>query len=230
MRLKMRVLLVEDEPSAAWVVETGLRERAFEVDVCRTGRAALARASSYEYQLAVLDVGLPDTNGLAVCRELRVRGLQMPVLMLTARDAVEERVAGLDAGADDYLVKPYDFPELLARVRALLRRPRVLEPEVIELGHLRMNRRRGEVRTRAGVVELTAKEYRLLECLARRRGEMVSRMEILDYVWSGFEEPESNVVEVYIRRLRRKLGDGQGVIIRTRRGLGYILDAPDAGA
>lgn len=227
----MRVLLAEDEPAAAWVVETGLREHSFDVDVCRTGRAALARAGSWEYQLVVLDVGLPDTDGFAVCRELRERGLHAPVLMLTARDAVEDRVSGLDAGADDYLVKPYEFAELLARIRALLRRPHALEPEILELRHLRISPRRCEVRSGEEIVELTAREYRLLEYLARRRGEMVSREDILDHVWAGFEEPESNIVEVYVSRLRRKLGDGgRGSLIQTRRGLGYVLDPPDAGA
>jgi DNA-binding response OmpR family regulator len=227
----VRVLLAEDEPAAAWVVETGLREHAFEVDVCRTGRAALARVAAYEYQLVVLDVGLPDTDGLAVCRELRERGLHVPVLMLTARDAVQDRVAGLDAGADDYLVKPYEFPELLARIRALLRRPHVMEPEIVELRHLRIFPRLCQVRNGAEIVELTAKEYQLLEYLLRRRGEMVSREEILDNVWANYEEPESNVVEVYVSRLRRKLGNGGGEpLISTRRGLGYVLEAGAADA
>jgi two-component system copper resistance phosphate regulon response regulator CusR len=227
----VRVLLAEDEPAAAWVVQTGLREQSFEVDVCRTGRAALTYAGSRDYQLVVLDVGLPDTDGLAVCRELRARRLPVPILMLTARDAVQDRVAGLDAGADDYLVKPYEFPELLARIRALLRRPHVLEPEILEVRHLRISPRLREVRSGAEIVELTAKEYLLLEYLAHRRGEMVSRQEILGHVWSGFEEPESNVVEVYVSRLRRKLGNGGGgPLIQTRRGLGYVFDRPGADA
>jgi len=225
------VLLVEDEPAAAWVVETGLREQSFSVDVCRTGRAALARAGSCDYQLLVLDVGLPDRDGLSVCRELRERGLHTPVLMLTARDAVGDRVAGLDAGADDYLVKPYEFSELLARVRALLRRPARLEPETLEVRHVSITPRRKEVRSAGALVELTAKEYLLLEFLARRRSEMVSREEILDHVWAGEDEPASNVIEVYVSRLRRKLGDGGGApLIHTRRGLGYVLDPRDDGA
>jgi two-component system copper resistance phosphate regulon response regulator CusR len=211
-------------------VETGLREHSFDVDVCRTGRAALARVASYDYELLVLDLGLPDTDGLTVCRELRSRGKRVPILMLTARDAVEDRVVGLDAGADDYLVKPYEFPELLARVRALLRRPHVLEPEVLALGHVRIDLRRREVRSGAAVVRLTGKEYRLLEFMARRRGMLVSRDEILDSVWAGFEEPESNVVEVYISRLRRKLADGgHAPLIRAHRGRGYVLHASEAG-
>jgi two-component system copper resistance phosphate regulon response regulator CusR len=227
----MRVLLAEDEPAAAWVVETGLREQSFEVDVCRTGQAALARARSREYELVVLDVGLPDTDGLSVCRALRDHGVQAPVLMLTARDAVEDRVAGLDSGADDYLVKPYEFPELPARIRALLRRPHVREPEILEVRHLRIDTRGGHVRRGADLVELTAKEYRLLEFLARRRGQMVSRGDILEHVWAGYEEPDSNVVEVYVSRLRRKLGDGgRGPLIQTRRGLGYVFDPREARA
>jgi two-component system copper resistance phosphate regulon response regulator CusR len=221
----VRILVVEDEPAAAWVVETGLREQSFDVDVCRSGRAALGRASSYEYNLMVLDLGLPDTDGLAVCRELRERGVHVPVLMLTARDAVADRVAGLNAGADDYLVKPYEFPELVARVNALLRRPPVLERDPLQLRHLQIDSRRREVRSGGEIVELTAKEYSLLEYLAQRRGDLVTREEILDHVWTGHAEPESNVVEVYVSRLRRKLGDdGRGPLIRSRRGLGYLLD------
>jgi two-component system copper resistance phosphate regulon response regulator CusR len=227
----MRVLVAEDEPSAAWVVETGLREQLFDVDVCRTGRAALARAAAHSYELVVLDLGLPDIDGVAVCRELRQRGVHAPVLMLTARDAVEDRVAGLDAGADDYLVKPYEFPELLARVRALLRRPHLMEPEILEVRHLQIDTHRREVRRGPEVIELTAKEYRLLEYLARRRGAVVSRAEIVDQVWTDYQVPDSNVVEVYVSRLRRKLGDaGRGPIILTRRGLGYVLDPPDGRA
>jgi DNA-binding response OmpR family regulator len=227
----VRVLLAEDEPAAAWVVETGLREHAFDVDVCRTGKAALSRAGTRDYQLVVLDVGLPDTDGLTVCRELRRRGLHAPVLMLTARDAVQDRVAGLDAGADDYLVKPYDFQELLARVRALLRRPPEREPDVVAVRHLTIDRRRREVRAAKQVVELTAMEYRLLDLLTQRPGEMVTREDIVDEVWAGSAEPESNVVEVYVSRLRRKLGDdGRGPLIHTRRGLGYRLDPTGADA
>ena len=222
----MRILVAEDEPAAGWLLEKGLREHGYEVDLVRGGGAAFARAVSFSYDLLLLDLGLPGRDGLDVCRELRERGLALPVLMLTARDAVQDRIAGLDAGGDDYLVKPYDFQELLARIRALLRRPPGMASEVLVVDDLSLSLRSREVRRGEQMVELTAKEFALLEYLARRAGEVVTRADILDYVWAGYDEPGSNVVEVYVRRLRRKLDEGRPIpLIHTRRGHGYVLGA-----
>jgi two-component system copper resistance phosphate regulon response regulator CusR len=220
----VRILVAEDEPAAGWILEKGLREHGYEVDLVRSGVSALARASSYSYDLLLLDLGLPGKDGVDVCRELRGRQLSMPVLMLTARDAVQDRVTGLDAGGDDYLVKPYDFQELLARIRALLRRPPAVAAEVLVVEDLSLAMRSREVRRGGLTVELTAKEYALLEYLARRAGEVVSRDDILENVWAGYDEPDSNVVEVYVRRLRLKIDEGRAVpLIHTRRGHGYVL-------
>jgi two-component system copper resistance phosphate regulon response regulator CusR len=173
---------------------------------------------------------LPRRNGFEVCRELRAAGSAVPVLMLTARDAVEDRVAGLDSGADDYLPKPFDFDELLARVRALLRRRPALYPEVITVADLSIDARARRV-TRGGAhIELTAKEYALLEYLARRADEVVGRADIAEHVWDESYDPFSKVIEVFIQRLRRKVDGGRRVkLIRTRRGEGYTLTARGAG-
>ena len=171
----MRILLVEDEPDAARLLAKGLREQRYAVDVAPDGEAAVFQASVNDYDLLILDVLLPLKDGFEVCREVRAAGGQMPILLLTARDAVQDRIAGLDYGADDYLTKPYDFHELLARVRALLRRGPSFKPEQLMIADLRINTRTHEV-TRAGrVLALTAKEYALLEYLARRAGEVVTR-------------------------------------------------------
>lgn len=227
----MRILLVEDEPSAAKMLAKGLREDTYAVDVATNGEQALLQAYLNDYDLIILDVMLPRKDGFAVCRELRAGGAAVPILMLTARDALEDRVGGLDAGADDYLTKPFDFEELLARVRALLRRKAALYPEVINLADLSINTRARQV-TRAGkTVDLTAKEYALLEYLARRADEVVSRAEIAEHVWDESFDPFSKVIEVFIQRLRRKLDDGQTPkLIHTRRGEGYLLSAKGAGA
>jgi DNA-binding response OmpR family regulator len=220
----LRILLVEDEPAAMWALEKGLREQSYEVRKARRGDDALAAALAFPHDLVLLDLMLPGKDGLEVCRELRGRGSTVPVLMLTARDAVEDRVRGLDCGADDYLVKPYDFHELLARIRALLRRGPALRPDTVAVADVVIDRRACTVKRRGVQVELTAKEYALLEYLARRAGEVVSRRDILDCVWDGRFEPESNVVEVYVRRLRRKLDRGsRGRLLRTRRGQGYMF-------
>lgn len=225
----MRILLVEDEPSAASMLAKGLREEAYAVDIADDGETALSQAVVNDYDLIVLDVVLPGMDGFKVCRELRANGLTVPVLMLTARDAVEDRVEGLDSGADDYLPKPFDFDELLARVRALLRRKPALYPEVITVGDLAVRTRRRQV-TRAGrSIDLTAKEYALLEYLARRAGEVVSRAEISEHVWDESYDPFSKVIEVFIQRLRRKVDEGHALkLIHTRRGEGYVLTGLDA--
>ena len=221
----MRVLLVEDEPDAARMVAKGLREQAYAVDVVADGEAACYQALIADYDAVVLDVLLPLKNGLEVCRELRREGFSAPILMLTARDAVEARIAGLDSGADDYLTKPFEFGELLARLRALIRRgARPLLPESLRIADLELDTRAHRVTKRGREVLLTAREYALLEYLARRCGEVVGRAEISEHVWDDSYEPFSNVIEVYVRRLRRKLDDpGAESLIRTRRGEGYEL-------
>lgn len=222
----MRILLVEDEPDAARMLAKGLREEAYAVDVAADGEQALEQVWVNDYDLIILDVMLPQKDGFEVCRELRATGADVPVLMLTARDAVEDRVAGLDSGADDYLSKPFDFDELLARVRALLRRRPALYPGVINVADLSIDTR-GRRASRGGRdVELTAKEYALLEYLARRADEVVGRADISEHVWDESYAPFSKVIEVFIQRLRRKIDEGHDLkLIRTRRGEGYMLTA-----
>ena len=221
----MRVLLVEDEPNAALVLARGLREQAYAVDVATEGEAALFQAATTDYDAIVLDVMLPLKDGFAVCRAIRASGSGVPILMLTARDAVEARIEGLDCGADDYLVKPFDFGELLARLRALARRgQQPLLPQLLTVGPLTLDTRGRRVRVRGGDVALTAKEYSLLEYLARRAGDVVSRADIAEHVWDEHYDPLSNVIDVYVQRLRRKVDlPGQESLIRTRRGEGYQL-------
>jgi DNA-binding response OmpR family regulator len=221
----MRVLLVEDEPQAAQVLAKGLREQAYAVDIAADGETALFQAGTTDYDALILDVMLPRVGGLAVCRSIRATGNVVPILMLTARDAVESRIEGLDCGADDYLVKPYDFGELLARLRAVIRRGRQpVLPERMVIGPLTIDTRRRSALVRNAEIMLTAKEYALLEYLARRAGDVVSRGDIAEHVWDEHYDPMSNVVDVYIQRLRRKLeAAGQASLIRTRRGEGYQL-------
>ena len=221
----MRILLVEDEPSAARFIAKGLREAKHAVDIAPDGTAASRQCQENDYDAVILDVMLPGKDGLAVCRDLRAAGSDVPVLMLTARDAVEARVQGLDAGADDYLTKPFDFRELLARVRALTRRDRrPLAPERIEVGPLAIDVAGQRVWIDGRELELTSREYALLEYLARRAGEVVGRADIAEHVWDENYDPFSNVVDVYVQRLRRKLDSGDGPsLIRTRRGQGYQL-------
>jgi two-component system copper resistance phosphate regulon response regulator CusR len=224
----MRILLVEDDPVIASSLSKGLREEAYAVDVATDGDAAVYQAVVNPYDAVVLDVMLPKQDGFAVCRELRRRGLATPVLMLTARDAVTDRIAGLDTGADDYLTKPFELGELLARLRALLRRGPALTPAVLRVADLELDTR-GQRASRAGrAVALTTREYALLEFLARNAGRVVGRAEISDHVWDDRYDPFSNLIESYINRLRRKL-DAPGLppLIHTRRGAGYVLgDTP----
>jgi DNA-binding response OmpR family regulator len=220
----MRILLVEDEPSAAQMLAKGLREQSYAVDVATDGEAAIYQAGINDYDLVILDVMLPLKDGFEVCRELRAGGLTFPILMLTARDAPPDRVAGLDRGADDYLTKPFDFHELLARLRALLRRGPALRPETVEIADLSIDMRARRVRRSGRQIELTAKEYALLEYMARRAGEVVTRAEIAEHVWEENFDPFSNLIEVYVQRLRRKIDEGHAPkLLRTRRGEGYVL-------
>ena len=221
----MRVLLVEDEPNAAHVLAKGLREQAYAVDVAADGDTAIFQVGITDYDAVILDVMLPVKDGFAVCRAVRESGCTVPILMLTARDAVDARIEGLDSGADDYLVKPFDFGELLARLRALVRRGRQpLVPERLAAGPLTIETRSHRVRLHNRDVPLTAKEYALIEYLVRRVGDVVSRADIAEHVWDEHYDPVSNVVDVYVQRLRRKLDrPGADSMIRTRRGEGYQL-------
>ena len=221
----MRVLLVEDEPAAAAILAKGLREQAYAVDIASDGEDASFRLATTDYDVVILDVVLPLKDGLTVACELRRGGSTVPVLMLTARDAVQARVAGLDSGADDYLTKPFDFTELLARLRALIRRgTRAPLPERLTVGPLVLDTRLRHLTKRGRSVGLTTREYALLEFLARRVDQVVGRAEIAEHVWDESYDPVSNVIDVYIQRLRRKIDDASGPsLIRTRRGEGYAL-------
>ena len=203
----------------------GLREHSYAVDVSNAGGDAAYALSIADYDAVILDVGLPGMDGYSLCRMMRQRGSIVPVLMLTARDAVEHRIAGLDNGADDYLTKPFDFGELLARLRALIRRgQRPLASSVIRLGRIELDTRARLVRKDQHPVTLTAREYGLLEFLALHAGEVVGRATIAEHVWDASYDPFSNVIDVCVQRLRRKLDDpGQPSVIVTRRGEGYML-------
>ena len=226
----MRILLAEDEIRVASFIAKGLREQSYAVDIAPEGEQAVYLAAVNSYDLVILDVMLPLKDGYAVCRELRATGLRVPILMLTARDAVDDRVAGLDAGADDYLVKPFDFKELLARLRALLRRSATLRPPVARVADLVLNTGSHAVARAGRAVTLTAKEYALLEYLVLNRGRVVGREEIAQHVWDESFDAFSNVIDVYIRRLRGKLDTGHSPrLIHTRRGAGYLL-TEEAGA
>lgn len=222
----MRLLLVEDEPRVARFIAKGTRERGYAVDIAGDGEEALYKASISEYDLIILDVMLPIKNGFEVCREMRANGVSQPVLMLTARDAIDDRVTGLDCGADDYLGKPFDFKELLARIRALLRRANEVRPETLKIADLTINTASHAV-TRAGrAVTLTAKEYSLLEFFVLRAGTLVGRDDIAQHVWDENFDPFSNVIDVYVRRLRKKIDEGfSKPLIHTRRGEGYLFAA-----
>ncbi len=227
----MRILLVEDEPRVADFVAKGLREQAYAVDVASDGREGLYRARSLEYDLVILDVMLPGLDGCAVSTELRRAGFPAPILMLTARDAVADRVAGLDSGADDYLTKPFEFNELLARIRALLRRPAALRSEVLRIADLELDAARHAVRRGGRPVSLTAREYALLEFLMLNRNRVLGREQIATHVWDDNFDPFSNTIDVHIRRLRIKLDAGAAKpLIHTRRGEGYVLsEEPEGG-
>lgn len=226
----MRILLVEDEPSAAHLLAKGLREQAYAVDVAGDGETAIFQVGTTDYDAVVLDVMLPIKDGLIVCRTIRESGCAVPILMVTARDAVEARIEGLDSGADDYLVKPFAFGELLARLRALIRRGHLpLLPSRLNAGPLTLDTRSRRVQLGARDLALTAKEYALLEYLVRRAGDVVSRADIAEHVWDDHYDPLSNVVDVYVQRLRRKLeATGADSLIRTRRGEGYQLVVGEA--
>jgi two-component system OmpR family response regulator len=223
----MRLLLVEDDEKLARAVGRGLRAEGYAVDVEPDGDGALAQASVYAYDAVVLDVMLPGRDGFAVCRGLREQGCWAPVLMLTARGQVADRIRGLDAGADDYLAKPFDFGELLARLRALLRRAPGERPARLEVGDLVVDPATHRVSRAGRDVELTAREFAVLEFLARHAGQAISRTRLLEHVWDENYTGSTNIVDVYVGYLRRKLdADGGAPLIRTIRGVGFALDAP----
>ena len=222
----MRILLAEDEPRVAGFIAKGLREQAYAVDVAPNGEEAIYSASVQQYDLLILDVMLPVQDGFTVCRTLRGKGVRTPILMLTARDAVDDRVTGLDCGADDYLTKPFDFKELLARLRALARRPIEVRAELLRAADLTLNTANHAVSRAGKTVGLTAKEYALLEFLVLNQNRIVNREQIAQHVWDESFDPFSNLIDVYIRRLRTKIDAGfQPALIHTRRGEGYILTA-----
>jgi two-component system copper resistance phosphate regulon response regulator CusR len=222
----MRVLLVEDDPEVAAVIAEGLSEWGMSVAREATFAAGRSRALISPFDVIILDVMLPGGDGFELCRAHRQRGVPSPVLMLTARDAVDDRVRGLEAGADDYLTKPFAFRELVARVRALARRPPTTLAETIVIADLAVDLPAHRVRRGPREIELTAKEFALLECLVRHRGRVVDRATITAHVWDDNHDPFTNVLEVLVRRLRRKIDDGFDVkLIHTLRGAGYRLGA-----
>ncbi len=220
----MRVLIVEDDVKMASLVRRGLREDGMAADVASKGEDALWMAGSTQYDAVVLDVMLPGIDGFETCRRLRGDGVWAPVLMLTARDGVEDRVAGLDGGADDYLVKPFSFAELLARLRALVRRGPVERPVVLQVGDLRLDPATHQAWRGETAIDLSQKEFSLLETLMRHPGDVLSRFQLLEHAWDYDYENRSNVVDVYIRYLRDKVDRPFGVkSIETVRGVGYRL-------
>jgi two-component system copper resistance phosphate regulon response regulator CusR len=227
----MKVLLVEDDRKVAGFIEQGLREEGYAVDVAPDGDQATMLAHVNEYDLILLDMMLPKKNGLQVASELRAEGRSIPVLMLTARDATEDIVRGLDAGADDYLTKPFKFDELLARVRALVRRGGAGRTELLTYGPVSLDRLKHRVQINGKKLDLTPKEFQLLELFLLHPEAVQRRTELLEKVWDMHFDPESNVVDVHVGNLRRKLGDAAGTdLIHTVRGVGFMLqDNRDAG-
>lgn len=220
----MRILVVEDEPSIAQFVQQGLTEAGHAVDLVVNGRDGLSFALAADYDVLLLDIMLPQLDGLDLLRELRRRGNKTPALMLTARDTVDDRVAGLDAGADDYLVKPFAFPELMARIRALLRRPPLQTSTTLQVADLEMNTARREVTRNGRLIDLSPREYAVLEYLMRHQNQVLTRTQIGEHVWNFDFYNESNVVDVYIGYLRRKIDKGETLpLFHTVRGVGYRI-------
>jgi DNA-binding response OmpR family regulator len=224
----MRILLVEDERKVASFIARALKENTYAVDVVETGEKAIESGVEVAYDAILLDVRLPGISGLEVCRELRQRGVEAPILMLTARGLVEQRVEGLDAGADDYLTKPFVLTELLARVRALVRRGFHTGNARLSYADLALDRHRRRATRGQEIVPLTTKEFALLELLLLRAPELVTRSEIVEHVWDCHFDSETNLLEVYINRLRQKLDQNRSVkLIHTIRGVGYRLGMPE---
>ena len=224
----MRVLIVEDDRQLRTSITRGLREASHIVEQAETGEQAIALAKSSAFDVMILDVRLPGVDGLEVCRAVRAAGNRLPILMLTALDDVEDRIAGLDAGADDYLTKPFDFGELMARLRALGRRRLDAVPETLTIGDLTVDTARRNAQRGDRTIELTAKEFALLVYLARNAGRVVSRGELLQHVWDDPHNSYSNIIDVYAGRLRRKIDDDpdEPALFKTVRGMGFMLEAP----
>jgi two-component system OmpR family response regulator len=226
----MRALVVEDELKMAALIRRGLTEEGYAADVARTGEDAIWMAQATPYDAIVLDVMLPGRNGIEVCKALRESGVWSPILMLTARDGVEDKVAGLDSGADDYLSKPFSFAELLARLRALARRGPTERPAVLTVGTLRLDPARRQAWRGDTPIDLSGKEFSLLETFMRRAGEALTRLDLLEHAWDFAYENKSNVVDVYVRYLRGKIDRPFGLeSLETVRGVGYRLRADGGG-
>ena len=226
----MRALIVEDHLKMASLIRRGLRKEGMAADVAGNGEDALGRAQATEYDAIILDLMLPGIDGFEVCRRLREAGVWTPILMLTARDAVRDRVAGLDGGADDYLTKPFSYAELLARLRALVRRGPVERPAELRIGDLRLDPARRQVWRGEAEIGLSPKEFSILETFMRRPGEVLSRFQLLEHAWDYDYENRSNIVDSYIRLLRRKIDRPFGVqTIETVRGVGYRLKEEGTG-
>lgn len=225
----MRILLVEDDQRIVDFVQRGLKAEGYTVEVARSGLEAITLGAEGKFQAIILDLGLPDLNGRLVCEHLRNSGVGTPILMLTARDTVQDKVTGLRSGADDYMTKPFAFEELLARIEVLMRRGGAeIKPEIKEfrIADLILNGETHEVRRGEAIIDLTPKEFALLECFMRMPGKVLSRTRILEQVWGYSADPLTNVVDVYIRQLRRKIDDDHDLkLLKTVRGFGYKLDA-----
>lgn len=220
----MRILVVEDEPDVRDFLLRVLRESSWAADGAPDARQALDACAAHEFDLAIVDVGLPDLDGFALCRELRTRGTRLPILMLTARNAVDDRVRGLDAGADDYLAKPFAVDELRARLRALSRRPTAALDPILRVADLELDSATRRVHRGGAEIALTAREYAMLEYLMRNAGRVVNRAQILAHVWDDNFDPVANAVDVLLGRVRRRVDrDGSAPLIHTMRGAGYIL-------
>ncbi len=225
----MRVLLIEDDKRISDFVERGLKAESYAVEVASCGQDGIIIGGEGQFQTIILDLGLPDINGKEVCERLRDKGVDTPILMLTARDTVQDKVAGLRSGADDYMTKPFAFEELLARIEVLMRRRTgeiKLDSKELQIADLILNVSTHEVKRGENAVELTPKEFALLECFMRMPGKVLSRTRILEQVWGYSSDPLTNVVDVYIRQLRRKIDDGYDLkLLKTVRGYGYKMDA-----
>ena len=225
----MRILLAEDEKELNALIRKTLEDEGYAVDAVYDGDSALEYLSSVQYDMAVLDVMMPGRDGISVLKEYRKRGGAVPILLLTARDGVEDRVEGLDAGADDYLVKPFMFPELLARIRVLMRRNTAASSSILECGDLVMDTSSHSVHRRSRKIDLSAKEFSILEYMMHNQGMVLGRESLRSHIWSWDYEGESNVIDVYIRYLRKKIDDGEDrKLIHTIRGAGYMLKDGDA--